>query len=176
MTDPDAELMEIYGTTKEANEVALAARIAAAVLGLGLMAADKKHVEEQKAEAELLNEIARHQEAEKMESMIDAMKMAEASGATMARAGMDKVAIGAFIGKALGSAAKASQTGPTLGTVAMGAAKKVAPTAAVLGTGYLGYKGLSAARDYANTPKGNQTWGTKRPLRHNVSEWGYPTG
>lgn len=173
MSSPDPELMEIYGTVKEAsNSMTLAARIAAAVLGLGLMEADRKHVDNQREEAQRLNDIARHQEAQKMESMIDAMKMAEAAGATMAT--MDKQAFGSFIGKGLQNVAKANKAGPSLGSLAMGAAKKVAPTAAVLGAGYGAYKGVSAVRDYANDPKNTPTWGTKRDLKHNVNEYGQP--
>ena len=164
--------MEIYGTVKEANSMTLAARIAAAVLGMGLMEADRKHVDDQREEAKLLNDIARHQEAKKMESMIDAMKTAKVAGATMAS--MDKQAFGAFVGKGLQNVAKANKTGPSLGSLAMGAAKKVAPTAAVLGAGYGAYKGLSAVRDYANKPKNTQTWGTKRDLAHNVNQYGQP--
>ena len=95
MNAPDPELVEIYGTTKEAGaaDVALAARIAAAILGLGLMESDREHVADQKEEAAQLNEIARYEEAKKMHAMISAMKMAKSAGVTMAHASMDKEAI-----------------------------------------------------------------------------------
>jgi hypothetical protein len=172
MRAPDAELLEIYGTVKEADATVLAARIAAAVLGLGLMEADREHVEEQREEAAMLNDLARYQEAKKMRAMVSAMEMAKSAGVTMAS--MHKEAFGAFVGKGLQNVAKANKSGPSLGSAAVGVVKKVAPTVAVLGAGLAGYKGLSALRDYANTPKSSGTWGTKRSLRHNVNEYGQP--
>ena len=177
---PDAQLVERYGTTKEAS-FALATRIAAAVLGASYLESDRQHVEEQREGHELEDREIRQQEAGKMDATISAMKMAEASGAVMAR--MEKQAFGAVLGKAL------TQTLPTAAgkvvgkvpgarkafeTVKPSLKTKALAAGGALATSYAGYKGLSALRDYADKPPTTQTWGSKRPLQHNVSSWGYP--
>jgi hypothetical protein len=179
----DAELSKIYGTTKEANEVALAARIAAAVLSLGLAAADKKHVENKSEEREHEHEESRDHEAHKMEAMIEALKSASVSGQILARAvpagELDKVAFGAFMGNLATGAGKLMGAVPggkaLVGALTPSWKTKALATAGTLGAGYLGYKGVSALRDYANNPHGEETWGSKRPLQHNVNEFGVPS-
>ena len=151
---------------KEAH-APIAAQLAAAILGVSLMAADSEHVEEQQAEAAAMTEAIRFHEAEKMRQttgMLDrkyASAEAQASQAikiaaamTMAGPdreklahllelqGMDKEAIGAFIGglargagaalKGIGGAAQAAGRlqMPTTGTQRlMSAAGTAAPKA-----------------------------------------------
>lgn len=160
MTTPNSELMSIYGTTKEAGDIATAARIAAAVLGLSLMKGDQMHVVNEKLKHEQETNNTRAQEAAKMQGVVDSLKMAEAAGVMMA-----KVGIASFIGR---------NAGKVVGALTPGWKSKALVTGGTLGAGMAGYKGLSGLRDYANKPKGNQTWGAKRPLSQGVSEWGYP--
>lgn len=160
MSAPNSELMAIYGTTKEAGDIATAARIAAAVLGLSLMRGDLDHVATKRMKHKEDTNAARAREAAKMQGAVDSLKMAEAAGTMMA-----KVGIASLIGKA---------SGKVVGALTPGWKTKALATGGTLGAGIAGYKGLSAMRDYANKPKGDQTWGSKRPLAQGVSEWGYP--
>lgn len=167
--------------------MSVAARIAAAVLSLGLAASDKAHTEDKRREADQKSEEKREQEAQKMEAMIEALKSASVSGRILARAApaneFEKAAFGAFIGKAVG--ALAGGAGRAMGAIPGGKALVGALTPgwktkalAIGGTaaaGYAGYKGLSALRDYASTEPGDATWGSKRPLKHNINDWGYPS-
>lgn len=160
MTAPNAELMSIYGTTKEAGDIATAARIAAAVLGLSLIKGDQVHVANKELEHTQEVNNTRAQESAKMQGVVDSLKMAEAAGSMMA-----KVGIASLIGKA---------SGKVVGALTPGWKSKALAAGGTLAAGAAGYKGLSSLRDYANKPKGNQTWGSKRPLSQGVSEWGYP--
>lgn len=180
MSPPDLELLRVYGTTKEANEMALAARIATAVLSLGLMAADKKHVEHQAEKTEHEQEDKRGNEAENMEATLDALKSASVAGQILARAvpvsELDKLAFGAFMGALANGASKVMGGAKGLvGALTPGWKTKALGIAGIAGAGYAGYKGLSALRDYASRPVGSEEWGAKRPLFHNVNEWGSPS-
>jgi hypothetical protein len=121
--------MKVYGTdkVKEAN-LAMAAQIAASVLGLGLMVDDKEHREQLKQEAEMVNRANRAMEANRMAATINAFtggppnagagKYAAAAGQSMAkiaafRAGeiewddleeMEKQAIGGALASLAGKA------------------------------------------------------------------------
>ena len=187
MSEPNAELSRIYGNSKEAS-AELAARIAKAMLGFSVMRGDQSHVEGAHDQEALDEEIARAVEAERMSSMINAMKTAQVIGKFMARAEeLPSLEKDAFIGKLLtetlplaagkvvGKIPGAQAVSRGLGTLKPGWKGKALATGGALGLTYGGYKGLSAARDYANKEPSNQAWGKNRPLTHNVSEWGYPS-
>lgn len=160
MSQPDPELLRLYGTVKEAGDLSTAVRIATAILGLGLMSHDQDHVEDQKREQVQEHTETREDEAARMQSMESAMKTASVIGQRLARVAppLQKQAFGALgrIGKALTPGWKTK----ALGLGAVGAA------------GYVGYKGMSALRDYADEERGDQRWGAKRPLKQNVNEFG----
>lgn len=187
MPSPDTQLCQIYGTTKEATDMATAARIAAAVLSLGLASSDSSHVEEERERQQQEIDERRALEAERMSAMIGAMKSASVAGQILARAvpasEFEKAAFGAFMGKAVG--ALAGGAGRLVGAVPGGKAvvgaltpgwkTKALAIGGTAATGYAGYKGLSALRDYASSaPGGDELWGAKRPIKHNINEWGYP--
>lgn len=163
--------------------MALAARIAAAVLSLGMMAGDKRHVERQAEKTEREQENRREDNAENMEATLDALKSASISGQTLARAvpvsELNKLAFGAFMGAMGTLAGKAVGAMPgakgLVGALTPGWKTKALGLAGIAGVGYAGYKGLSALRDYASKPVGGEEWGSKRPLMHNVNEWGQPS-
>jgi hypothetical protein len=171
MVTPNQTLLELYGNDellKEAN-LPLAATLAAAVLTLGLVHADRKHREAVEEESEHLLELARMAEASKMKQTTDALsKTAAAVGKLIVQAGQNKEAFaGALFTKALSTLGKAAVS-PT--------GRKAITGAGVLGAGYLGYKGLQKAKDYAESPgHTNASWGkANSPLMHNVNEYGYP--
>ena len=168
MSAHDSQLARIYGTTKQAGDMALAARIAASILGLGLMSADRKQQaqEEEGREEEL--QARRDGEAQRMSQTTDALKSASVAGQILARAvpAAELEKAGGGFGDTGKAVLKALQPGWKTKALAIGG------TAA---TGLVGYKGLSALRNYANTEHGEQQWGAKRPLRHNINEWGQPS-
>lgn len=170
MSAPDSQLTQIYGTTKTAGDMALAARIAASILGLGLMNSDRGLVEREEQEREEELQARRDGEAQRMGPTIEALKSASAAGQILARAvpahELEKAAVGEELMSAGKSVLKALQPGWKTKALAIGG------TAAA---GLAGYKGLSALRNYANTEHGDQLWGAKRPLMHNINEWGYPS-
>ncbi len=183
MTTPDPQLSQIYGTTKEASDMGIAARIAAAVLSMGLASADKERRSEDKSERDKKTEEKRRDEADRMRAAIEALKTAGANaGQTLAR-DFEKQAFGALMGKAVG--ALATGAGRAVGAVPGGRSlvgaltpsfkTKAIGTAGTLAAGYAGYKGLSALRNYASTEPGDMNWGAKRGLKHNVNEWGVPS-
>jgi hypothetical protein len=173
MTEPDAYLLEQYGTgelTKEGS-FPLAAKIALMVLGVKAMEADKGSAQ---AEQTQEHEEMRAQEAELMAPVHDSLKHGSAEyQARYAGRGMAKVAIGAPIFKAvssvLGEGAKATGKG------ALMVARNPKVQAGVLAAGglYGTYKGVSKLRDYRSGPQGSQRWGSGQPLRMSVSRHGY---
>lgn len=202
MQTPDPELLLIYGNTKLAEEgdAALAARIAALVLSLGLVKADQTHVKHKREQKEQEDSNDREMEAERMQSTIEAMKHASVAGQLIARNtsvdDLSKLAFGAAFGSLAGSpvvkglAAAGGALGKAVakvpgaintGVKSVGSAltpgwkTKALATGGVLGAGYLGYKGLSAMRDYASYPPPTQTWGARLPVQSNVNEYGTPT-
>lgn len=172
MRTPDPQLMEIYGTDKLASktnsrDMVLAAQVAAAILGMSLMNADRSHVANQELEAQRLNDVARGDEARRMEAMVNAMKMAKSAGAAMAS--MNKEAFGGTLASKLIPAVK--------GALTPGWKAKTLATAGTLGAGYAGYKGLSAIRDRATArtaPGAPTQFGSRTRLAHNVNEFGQP--
>jgi hypothetical protein len=170
MSAPDTQLTKIYGTTKEAGDMALAARIAASVLGWGLMSASGHQADEEEQERAEELRARRDGEAQLMGPTIEAMKSASAAGRILARSvpasELEKMALGEGLLGAGKAVAKALQPGWKTKALAIGG------TAAA---GLAGYKGLAALRDYANTEQGDHRWGSLRPLQHNINEWGYPS-
>lgn len=238
--------------TKQADDT-LGAQLLATLLGYGLMGADRQHVAEQEAEAEVLSQLARELEARKMEQTISGLspKMASAAETVwrmvkvaaavnaaggdqeklalcLEQEGLDKEAFGALIGglaraggaalKGIGGAASAAgrllpQTatqrflqaggeaigpnvaqraggwlqgqGASLAQKGMQLAKapaaapllsaatkaKMIGGGALLGAGYLGMKGMQAARDYMMQPTGSHQGPA---VMHDVNQYGYP--
>lgn len=153
----------------------IAARIAAAVLSMGLASSDKERRSEDKEERDKKTDEKRQQEADRMRAAIEALKTAgDQSGRILAR-GIEKAAAtplatqaGRLVGKIPGMKALNNAVTPGWKTKAVG----VAATGAA---GLAGYKGLSALRNYASTEPGDMSWGAKRNLKHNVNEYGYPS-
>lgn len=180
MTEPNQTLLKLYGNEHlvktGSNELPVAARIGAAVLGLSLLLHDKSNRDEKAREAEMMNEIARLQEAERMRATLEALRK---------HGSLEKRAIGAFVGRAVGGAAKMFKGAPATQRLlqAGGTAVKKKPLigwkgkalmgGTALGAGYLGLKGMQTARDVL-TQRPQMGYGAQRtPLRHNVSRWGY---
>lgn len=163
----------------------IAARIAAAVLSMGLASSDKERRSEDKEERDKKTDERRQQEAARMQAAIVALKTAgDQSGRILAR-GVEKTA--AFqAGLSMGAATPlATQAGRLVGkipgakalnnAVTPGWKAKAVGVAATGAAGLAGYKGLSALRNYASTEPGDMNWGAKRNLKHNVNEYGYPS-
>lgn len=70
---PNAALMERYGTGLNKNAQSPAARIAASILGIGAMAADSHHAKKLERQAQLMNEAIREHEAMRMQPAISAL-------------------------------------------------------------------------------------------------------
>jgi hypothetical protein len=78
MNEPDPQLMQLYGTDelyKEAQQSGMptAVRIAAALLGFGLLMGDRSSARSTREEAQRLNEIMRMMEEERMRPTIEAL-------------------------------------------------------------------------------------------------------
>lgn len=161
----------------------IAAQLAAAILGIGVLESDRAHVAEQDQEAAMMNEVLRELEARKMDQTISALKHAEAllgpavKAAAMEAAHLDKTSMpmaGTLVGagRALkqgfgGAAQAAGRLMPTLSTKT-----KLIGGAALAGTAYAGFKGLQAGRDYMRAqPHGN--YGKGPAVMKNVNEFGY---
>lgn len=162
----------------------IAAQLAAAILGIGVLESDRAHVAEQDQEAEAMNEVLRELEARKMHQTISSLKYAAAAlgpvvkaAAMEASAQLDKTSmpiassiIGA--GRALkqgfgGAAQAAGRLMPQMSTKT-----KLIGGAALAGTAYAGLKGLQAGRDYMRAqPHGN--YGKGPAVMKNVNEFGY---
>jgi hypothetical protein len=71
---------------------------------------------------------------------------------------------------ALAPAAAAAAPAASKPLLSTGTKLKMMGTAGVLGAGYLGYKGLEAARDYMSVPAGHHHQGY---LKQNVNQYGY---
>lgn len=176
-------------------EVPIAARLAAAILGISVLEDDSEHASNQRAEAELMNQELRELEARKMDQTISSLKHAEALMMGIVKAAaqasaelMEKEAMGlgtTIVGgalragkKSLGGAAQAAgrlmPEGPAKKSLlGLGTKAKLVGGAAVLGTGYAGYKGMQAARDYMQSqPHG--VYGKGPAIAHNINEYGYP--
>lgn len=236
------------------SEIPIAAQLAAALLGTGMMASDQRHTAELELEGELMTEALRELEDRKMRQTIGALDQKYASAereiglaikvaaaVTVARGdreklafllerqGMDKEAIGQILGglaraggaalKGIGGAASAAgrlripgtpeapkllqragawvgrqgEAAQGAGARLMAAAPKAVPAAAaaagaskplfsaatkgkmlaggaLLGAGYVGMKGMQAARDFMMAPSGHHG----APIQQNVNEYGYP--
>lgn len=178
--------------SKEA-QVPIAAQLAAAILGVGVLENDRQHVAQLEEEAELMNEELRGLEARKMDQTISALKHAEVELGLVVKAAameaallMNKMSagglglVGAAVRRSIGGAAQAAGRLMPAGSkaqkswVGLGTKAKVLGGAAALGTGYAGFKGLQATRDYMQSqPHG--TYGGKSPaVMHNVNEFGHP--
>lgn len=183
---------------KEA-ETPIAARLAAAILGVSLLESDSNRVEEVQQTAEAMNEVFRELEARKMSQTTGALKHAEvmlqsivkaaaqASADLMAKEAMGipaailggAVRAGSAFKKGFGGAAQAAGRLMPAGSPAqkswlgLGTKAKLVGTAGVLGAGYAGFKGMQAARDYMQAqPHG--VYGKGPAIAHNVNEFGYP--
>jgi hypothetical protein len=79
VTDPNRQLLEMYGTEKlaaqaAAEKVPTAVRLAAALLGFGLLMGSHRETEKAIAEAAQLEEISRRMEEERMRATIEALQ------------------------------------------------------------------------------------------------------
>jgi hypothetical protein len=194
-------LYQTEGLLKEANKkVPTAAQLAAALLFLGAYASDKSHRKQLMEEAAMMNQMARMMESRRMQSTIDALGKQASAELSALKAGqnMAQMEKDAFGGALLG---RLGRMLPTTGTSRLLAAQKAAPAAATPaateggrklfgwkskllgaaalgGTGYMGFKGMQAARDYMMMPTGyggvGGRWGARPPLQHRVSQYGYP--
>lgn len=170
--------------TEKQADAPIAARLAAAILGVGILNADAEHVSTQQAEAEEMNAQLRMLESQKMDQTISALKHAQAMIEPMLKAAaiasaelMQKEAIAVRVG--FGGAAQAAGRLMPAGSnaqkswMSLSTKAKLLGGAGLLGTGYAGYKGMQAARDYVQAqPHG--VYGKGPAIMHNVNEYGYP--
>src|SRR5690606_7373512 len=159
----------------KSSNMPIAARLAAAILGVSLLDDDSQHIAEQKAEAGEMNAVLRMLEAQKMSQTVNGLKYAQALIEPMVKAAamasielMDKEALGPLantlidgakrlggaVDKGIGGAAQAAGRLMPAGSNAqksflgLSTKAKLLGGAGLLGTGYAGYKGLQATRDY----------------------------
>lgn len=199
MNSPDRELMNLYGTealVKQGDELPLAARIGAALLGITLMAGYMRGRNKQTEDAERMNEIARYLEAKRMEATIDALRkhsfvtgdfesQIEQQSKGPVDTGLEVVSKkkSPELAKAAGAIlALRTMEKDAFGVPLMSMAGKVLGSSigrkALIGggiaaTGYGGYKASKPVINYLTRPK--RYGETPTPLQHNISEWGYPT-
>lgn len=172
------QLAKKYGTEEIAKEGSLGlAQIASALVNLGLMVADKAHLDHAVHQAEEHEEEARHETAADMSSTNDGLHKAAEMAAVHAGRLQAKTAMG-IPWASMGNAAKgaAGGVGKAISAVAPGWKGKALMTAGVGAAGYGAYKAMQGTRDFFSEPThSTQSWGQKRPVMHNVSEYGYPT-
>lgn len=191
---PNTQLMELYGTDEYYLEkcgaippgALRALKVLAPVAFLGLMAADRKHQKDLVAEAEMMNQMFRAAEAERMAPIRESFGLpsksasvediAEETGRWMAkRAGIGGEAMAA-LGKVFGGGGKAAKaTTEVAKKSGMGWKGKATLGLGAAGLGYAGLKGAQTARDYMMIPsQGGSRWGAygQRPPT-GVNEYGY---
>jgi len=193
---PNPELMALYGTDAYYLEKigaipfgALAQRYLPGIASVGLMHHDRMHREQLLQEAEVMNQLFRAHERERLMGTVMGFKGASALDPalaafaenlgtklahTMSKEAVNLGSISGLLGKAkslFGGAGKAALKSPKKSLV--GWKTKATLGAGALGAGYVGYKGLQTARDFAMQPRGGQRWGNygAKPL-HRVNSYG----
>jgi hypothetical protein len=160
------------------EELPIAARVAAAILGFAALNAISKGVHKDREEQDLVAEAERELEADRMSAVINSLKKQSsvhiAIDAGRYMASLEKNAFGAPL-LAMASKAKGA-IGSALKGLKPGWKAKAAIGAGTLGAGVLAYKGLKATAGHITSPsQGYGQWGTTGPAYQNVSEYGYPT-